>query len=94
MRYRWLEKVALTALSSESAGNNKSLWDPIRVSHFFLGRGWSHLLWEIRLKMTSLHDRSTLELPSGLAFLYPLLRLPLWFARIARRRHAQVRPLP
>jgi hypothetical protein len=43
--------------------------------------GWKYRAEELRMFFTSLEDIEQFPLPRYLAFLYPLLRLPLWLQR-------------
>ena len=95
-RYRWLERVALNAMTS--GGGEIEPLDipnatvPTLFSRFFLGNRWSYRLAELRLRLVSLKDMQALALPRPLWFLYPLVRLPLSLARHIRGgdRHADL----
>jgi hypothetical protein len=51
------------------------------LSLFFLGEGWHYHIAEMRRYLISSADVMALALPERLAWLYPLVRLPLWIKR-------------
>ena len=67
---------------------------PFRLlpAQFLRGRGPSFLLAQVRLVTQSLDDMLSVPLPRPLHFLYPLLRLPLWLARVVRRHRGAAAP--
>ena len=60
--------------------------DRIILSQLSFAPGWRFRLAEAARQSVSLDDRMTLRLPRALAFLYPLLRAPLWLWRRRGRR--------
>jgi hypothetical protein len=62
----------------------------ILLSHFLFADGWRFRLAEWRRQWVSVDDRMRLRLPPRLAFLYDVVRIPLWFWR--RVRPAPIRP--
>jgi hypothetical protein len=87
---RWLEATALNAMTG-GLGEH----DPhdIRfgttrgsLSTFLLGGSWRYRVAELRFHLVSQTDVLTVRLPKRLSFLYPILRLPLWVWRHAKRR--------
>lgn len=79
---RLLERLGLATLLVEGE-LNASPWAKLkmRASHLLLGRGFSHLLAEWRVKWTGRQDRLDIALPPQLDFLYSLIRIPLWLWR-------------
>jgi hypothetical protein len=59
------------------------------LSTLLLRRDWRYWLTELNLHLTNPTDVLTVALPGRLRFLYPLLRLPLWVWRHARRHIRQ-----
>ena len=57
----------------------------ILLSHLLFADGWRYRLREVRRQWTSVHDQQNVRLPDGLAFLYHLIRAPLWLWRRIRR---------
>ena len=55
------------------------------LSTFLLNRSWRYRLTELRIHLTNPTDVLTITLPQSLHFLYPLLRLPLWIWRHAKK---------
>jgi hypothetical protein len=55
------------------------------LSAFLLGQTWRYRLAELRKLLIKDTDLLTVPLPERLNFLYPILRLPLWICRRARR---------
>jgi hypothetical protein len=53
----------------------------IKFASLFLVPGQRYFWTQLRTKLTSPGDRVRIELPRPLAFLYYLLRVPLWLAR-------------
>jgi hypothetical protein len=53
----------------------------IKFASLFLVPGHRYFWTQVRTKLTSPGDRVRIELPRPLAFLYYLLRVPLWLAR-------------
>ena len=51
------------------------------LAQFFIGHGWRYHWNGLRQALTSTDDMRAVALPARLAFLYPLLRLPLWLHR-------------
>jgi hypothetical protein len=56
------------------------------VSCFLLSRNWRYWLAELRIQSICQTDILTMSLPKRLLFVYPLLRVPLWFWRHAMHR--------
>jgi hypothetical protein len=86
---RWLEATALSAMTSglgehdphsERFGTTRG-----SLSTFLLSGSWRYRLAELRTQLTNQTDILTVPLPRRLWFLYPILRLPLWAWRHARR---------
>jgi hypothetical protein len=84
----WLVSVALRTMGGRNAEielDDTMLGTvPIHLSHFLLAPGWRYKASEMRRKSLSHHDRSTMNLPRALHFLYPLLLLPSWLWRRVR----------
>jgi hypothetical protein len=57
----------------------------VALVQFLLGRGPFFLIEQCRIQSVRLGDVVAYPLPRALHFLYPLLRLPLWLWRRARR---------
>jgi hypothetical protein len=92
---RWLQKTALNAMT---AGHGEREPHHMRfgttrgsLSTFLLGQSWRYWLTEMRNLMTNQTDVLTVLLPEPFWFLYPILRLPLWIWRHAKKPqgHAQ-----
>jgi hypothetical protein len=87
---RWMTAAALDAV----AGGRGEVelahrpFGPFRLlpSQFFRGRGLAFVFAQSGLLTESLDDTLRHPLPPALRFLYPLMRLPLWLLRLARRR--------
>jgi hypothetical protein len=86
---RWLEATALNAMTTgqgerepreERFGTTRG-----SLSTFLLGRSWRYRLSELGTQLTNQSDVLTVPLPDRLRFLYPILRLPLWVWRHAKR---------
>jgi hypothetical protein len=82
---RWLEVTALKAMSTGEGEH-----DPHDVrfgttrgsfSTFLLNPSWRYRFAELGIHLTNPIDVLTIPLPQPLQFLYPILRLPLWFWR-------------
>jgi hypothetical protein len=56
----------------------------IKVASLFLAPGHRFFWSQVRTKLTDAGVRATMELPRPLAFLYYLLRVPLWLTRQRR----------
>jgi Uncharacterised nucleotidyltransferase len=87
---RWLEATALSAMATGQAelDPHDTRFGTTRgsLSTFLLGRGWRYRLAELNIHLTNQTDVLTLPLREWLWFLYPVLRLPFWIWRHARRR--------
>lgn len=86
---RWLEATALNAMTTglgerepreERFGTTRG-----SLSTFLLGRSWRYRLSELRIHLINQTDVLAVPLPERLRFLYPILRLPFWLWRHARR---------
>jgi hypothetical protein len=92
-RYRWLERIALKAMTHGSAetelGNGPFDIMSIYASHFVLGRGWRFATSELWNKLNGPYDLLFGSLPRGLGFLYPFMRILSWI-----RRRGRIRMLP
>jgi len=90
---RQLETIALTAMLRGGSGESR-LSDvpggmkPIARSLWLLDPSPSYIWGELNSRWISADDVIDLPLPAGLAFAYPLLRLPLWLGRRLRRHSA------
>lgn len=60
-------------------------------SHFWLVPGRSYAWSQVREKWFSSHDRVYTRLPAPVGFLYHLIRIPSFLARLYRRSRARVR---
>jgi hypothetical protein len=56
------------------------------LSVLLLGESWRYRMAELRSLMNNTADISMVPLPTGLSFLYPLLRIPLWAWRKMRQQ--------
>jgi Uncharacterised nucleotidyltransferase len=87
---RWLEATALKAMTSGQGERDphEARFGTTRgsFSTFLLNRGRRYWLAELNNHLTSQTDVLAMPLPERLRFLYPLLRLPLWTWRHARKR--------
>jgi hypothetical protein len=86
---RWLEATALNAMVSGQGEREprERRFGTTRgsLSTLLLGRNWPYVLSELRNHLTNETDILTVPLPEQLWFVYPVLRLPLWVWRHARR---------
>lgn len=88
-RDRRLEKllaIALQAMARPSAMADRGIMGVMQevFAQFRLGRGWGFIGEQCRLAAVGIDDVVRLPLPPPLAFLYPLMRLPLWLWRRLR----------
>jgi hypothetical protein len=89
-RYRWLEKIALSAMTT--GGAEIELGDapfdrlPSMLSHFLLGRGWRFAMRELWIKLNGPFDVGAVALPDWLGVLYPLFRVVAFVKRRGRLR--------
>lgn len=85
LRYRLLERLALSAMLRESE-LGKAKFDSLsaHTSNFLLGNGAAYLAGELWDKLNGPYDLRKFTLPPGLGFLYPLVRLGLWLGRLGR----------
>jgi len=90
---RWLEATALNAMTR---GQGEDDPHDVRfgttrgsLSSFLLSRNWRYWLTELNNHLANQTDMLTVPLPERLRFLYPILRLPLWAWRHAKRRGGQ-----
>ena len=92
---RWLEATALNAITSEIRPSEK-LFGTTRgsLSCFLLGESSRYQLAELKIHLVCQADVMTLPLPTRLQFLYPVLRLPLWFWRQMTRLSVAKRSVP
>jgi len=92
-RYRWLEDIAFSTMTSGNAetelGHAKFDRVPVMISHFMLGRGRRFAASEFRNLANGPFDLLFAEIPNWLGFLYPFFRAALWIKRLGR-----VRPMP
>jgi hypothetical protein len=56
----------------------------IRLAGFLLGQGWKYVSTHCRVLLMMPIDVVRYPLPSSLHFLYPMIRIPLWFCRRLR----------
>ena len=56
------------------------------LSTFLLSRNWRYWLADMRYHLMNQTDVLMVPLPERLRFLYPILRLPLWAWRHAKRK--------
>jgi hypothetical protein len=86
---RWLEATALKAMitgQGETEPREKRFGTTRgSLSTLLLCRNWRYRLSELGIHLTNQTDVLTVPLPERLRFLYPILRLPLWVWRHARR---------
>ena len=81
---RWLATVARNALQEDTGGRSvEAEFVPRRLgaSRLLLRREWRYKFAELKLNTASPADWKALPLPSWLHFMYPALRVPLWFGR-------------
>jgi hypothetical protein len=87
---RWLEATALNAMTigqgEREPGEERFGTTRGSLSTFLLGRSWRYRLSELGTHLTNQTDVLAVPLPDRLRFLYPVLRLPFWVWRHARRR--------
>lgn len=86
-RVRKLEALALSEMARPRAAEDRGITGVVReiLTHFMLGRGWRFVAAQCRVTAISAGDAVRMPLPPVLAFLYPLMRLPLWLMRRLRR---------
>lgn len=65
-------------------------WLQATLGRFILAPGYAHVFEHVRVTWNLPEDRARLPLPPRLAFLYHLLRIPMWLGRLYRRAHRQV----
>jgi hypothetical protein len=65
-------------------------WLRATVGRFILAPGYAHTFEQVRVTWNLPDDRMHLPLPQRLAFLYHLLRIPMWLGRLYRRAHRRV----
>lgn len=89
---RVLRRLETTALAAMTGGGGDVELDRrprdtarIMLSHFALGEGPGYRWSEFRRKLVHPHDRAHVPLPRALHWLYPLLLIPNWLIRRARR---------
>jgi hypothetical protein len=87
---RWLEATALNAMTM-GQGERDPHDAPFgttrgSLSTFILNRSWRYRLAELGTHLTNQADVLAVPLPERLRLLYPILRLPFWVWRHARRR--------
>jgi hypothetical protein len=84
---RWLEATALSALTREHDPHDARFGTTRgSLSTFLLSGSWRYRLAELSTHLTNQTDVLAIPLPQRLWFLYPILRLPLWAWRHARRK--------
>lgn len=85
-RLKKLLAVALQAMAQPSAVADRGVMGVAQevFAQFRLGRGWGFINEQCRLGAVGIDDAVRLPLPRPLAFLYPLMRLPLWLLRRLR----------
>jgi hypothetical protein len=90
---RWLEATALKAMTSGRGERDPhdTRFGTTRgsLSSFLLNRSWRYRLTELNHHLTNQSDVLAVPLPERLRFLYPVLRLPLWALRHAKRAEGQ-----
>jgi hypothetical protein len=83
-RTRWLTRLALDMMTG---GGEREVEDrPLALSRILLAElvlvgSPKHAVRQLRYRAVGVHDRTHLDLPPRLRFLYPWLRAPLWAAR-------------
>jgi hypothetical protein len=86
---RALEANVLSGLRAQSGTVEtkpySAAWLRMLVASFFLVRGPSHAFSQALTLWNASPDRASVALQRHLAFLYHLLRLPLWLGRIGKR---------
>ena len=87
---RWLETTALNAMTKGQGEDDphEARFGTTRgsLSTFLLSRNWRYWLAEMGYHLTNQTDVLMVPLPERLRFLYPILRLPLWAWRHAKRK--------
>jgi hypothetical protein len=87
---RWLETTALNAMTKGKGEDDphEARFGTTRgsLSTFLLSRNWRYWLAEMGFQLTNQTDVLMVPLPERLRFLYPILRLPLWAWRHAKRK--------
>jgi hypothetical protein len=80
-----LERVALDKLLTPAYEGEPNTWafraGLVSMAEGLMLPGWRYRAEELRMFFTSLADIEQFPLPRYLAFLYPVLRLPLWLQR-------------
>ena len=86
---RALERGVIAGLAYQSgAGEHRQYtppWLRATAARFVIAPGAGHTVEHARLVWNDPVDRVEARLPDRLAFLYPVLRIPLWLARVCRR---------
>jgi hypothetical protein len=78
----WLEAIALSAMEGEREVVDRPMTSElIRLSQILFGDGWAFRWREIRRQWVSVQDRRRIRLPPQFAFVYDLIRVPLWLWR-------------
>jgi hypothetical protein len=84
-RTRWLVSMALSTMAGgdgEAELTRRPMANTrIALSHLLIGRNPAVLRAELKLKWISARDRMNTPLPGWAAFLYPIIRLPLFLWR-------------
>jgi hypothetical protein len=87
---RWLEATALNAMTTGQGQHDPhdARFGTTRgsLSTFILNRSWRYRLAELSTHLTNQADVLAVPLPERLRFLYPILRLPFWVWRHAKRK--------
>ena len=87
---RWLETTALNVMTKGQGEDDphEAQFGTTRgsLSTFLLSRNWRYWLAEMGYHLTNQTDVLMVPLPERLRFLYPILRLPLWAWRHAKRK--------
>jgi hypothetical protein len=87
---RWLEATALSAMTRGQGEDDPhaARFGTTRgsLSTFLLSGSWRYRLAELNIHLINQSDVLAVPLPRRLWFLYPILRLPLWAWRHARRK--------
>ena len=84
---RLLERVALNAMAGgggRELADRPFAEDGILMSRMLFDHGWRYRRREFRRQWVSVHDRRHIRLPPALAFLYDVIRAPLWVWRRLR----------
>ncbi len=86
-RLQKLKALALQEMARPQAAADRGIVGVVRevFTHFMLGRGWRFVVAQCRVAAIGIDDVMRVPLPPPLAFLYPLMRLPLWLWRRHRR---------